>query len=174
MRDASQFGDSCPQPYVKNLSSGLTLPGNEDCLKLNVFPPIKPSKNLPVMVWIHGGGLLVDGSKDAQFIPIGLVKNDVIVVTFDYRLGKLVSFVSKELIAVLRWVKNNIQAFGGDLNNLTIFGESAGGRSITWLMILAAARGLFHGAIAERAGCLLNPSLKRNICKGVVKRETLI
>lgn len=169
-RDASQFGDSCPQPYVKNLSTGLALPGNEDCLKLNVFAPQKPGKDLPVMVWIHGGGLLVDGARDAQFTPINLVKNGVIVVTFDYRLGTLGFFASKELIveakakgetvgnygtmdqiAVLKWVKRNIAAFGGNPDNVTIFGESAGGRSVTWLMVSEAARGLFHRAIAESA-----------------------
>lgn len=169
-RDASQFGDSCPQPYVKNLSTGLALPGNEDCLKLNIFTPQKPGKDLPVMVWIHGGGLLVDGARDAQFTPINLVKNGVIVVTFDYRLGSLGFFASKELIAeakakgepvgnygtmdqiaVLKWVKRNIAAFGGNPNNVTIFGESAGGRSVTWLMVSDAARGLFHRAIAESA-----------------------
>jgi len=169
-RDASLFGDSCPQPFVKNLSAGLSLPGNEDCLKLNVFTPTKPGKNLPVMVWIHGGGMLVDGSRDAQFTPINLIKNGVIVITFDYRLGTFGFFASNELIAeakakgepvgnygtmdqiaVLKWVKNNIAAFGGDPNNVTIFGESAGGRSVTWLMVSDAARGLFHKAIAESA-----------------------
>jgi para-nitrobenzyl esterase len=169
-RDASQFGDSCPQPYIKNLSDGLTLPGNEDCLKLNVFTPKKLAQNLPVMVWIHGGGLFVDGSKDAQFTPINLIKNGVIVVTFDYRLGTLGFFAPHELIneaksngepvgnygvmdqiAVLQWVKKNIQEFGGDPNNVTIFGESAGGRSVTWLMVSDAAKGLFHRAIAESA-----------------------
>ncbi len=169
-RDASLFGDSCPQPFVKNLSAGLSLPGNEDCLKLNVFTPSKPGKNLPVMVWIHGGGMLVDGSRDAQFTPINLTKNGVIVITFDYRLGTFGFFASNELIAeakakgepvgnygtmdqiaVLKWVKNNIAAFGGDPSNVTIFGESAGGRSVTWLMVSDAARGLFHKAIAESA-----------------------
>lgn len=169
-RDASQFGDSCPQPYVKNLSTGLGLPGNEDCLKLNVFTPQNPGKDLPVMVWIHGGGLLVDGARDAQFTPIGLIKNGVIVVTFDYRLGTLGFFASRELIAeakakgepvgnygimdqiaALKWVKRNIAAFGGNPNNVTIFGESAGGRSVTWLMVSKPARGLFHKAIAHSA-----------------------
>jgi len=122
------------------------------------------------MVWIHGGGLLVDGARDAHFTPINLVKNGVIVVTFDYRLGSLGFFASKELIAeakakgepvgnygtmdqiaVLKWVKRNIAAFGGNPNNVTIFGESAGGRSVTWLMVSDAARGLFHRAIAESA-----------------------
>lgn len=169
-RDARQFGPSCPQPYVKNLSTGLNLPGDENCLHLNVFAPLKSSQNLPVMVWIHGGGMLVDGARDAQFTPINLTKNGVIVVTFDYRLGSLGFFASKELIeeakkngepvgnygtmdqiAVLKWVKKNIAAFGGDPNNVTIFGESAGGRSVTWLMVSDAARGLFHKAIAESA-----------------------
>ena len=170
LRDASQFGDVCPQPYVKNLSTGLALPGSEDCLKLNVFAPKNGGKDLPVMVWIHGGGLLVDGSRDPQFTPINLIKNNVIVVTFDYRLGTFGFFAPKELIeeakangepvgnygtmdqiAVLKWVKNNIAAFGGDPNSVTIFGESAGGRSVTWLMVSDAARGLFHKAIAESA-----------------------
>ena len=169
-RDASKFGDVCPQPYVKNLSTGLNTPGNEDCLHLNVFAPTQNLKNLPVMVWIHGGGMLVDGARDAQFTPISLIKNGVIVVTFDYRLGSLGFFANKELIeqakangepvgnygtmdqiAVLKWVKKNIAAFGGDPNNVTIFGESAGGRSVTWLMVSDAARGLFHRAIAESA-----------------------
>ncbi|WP_162784578.1 carboxylesterase family protein [Polynucleobacter necessarius] len=169
-RDTSQFGDVCPQPYVKNLSTGLRAPGNENCLHLNVFTPTQNAKNLPVMVWIHGGGMLVDGARDAQFTPINLIKNGVIVITFDYRLGSLRFFASKELIkeakargepvgnygtmdqiAVLKWVKKNIAAFGGDPNNVTIFGESAGGRSVTWLMVSDSARGLFHRAIAESA-----------------------
>ncbi len=62
IRDASKFGDACPQQYIKNLSDGLGLPGSEDCLKLNVYAPTKSGKNLPVMVWIHGGGLIVDGA----------------------------------------------------------------------------------------------------------------
>ncbi|HAT39439.1 MAG TPA: hypothetical protein DCW35_05565 [Polynucleobacter sp.] len=89
MRDASKFGDSCPQMYVKNLSTGLGLPGNEDCLNLNVFTPQKPGKDLPVMVWIHGGALQTDSAKDPLYVPINLVKNGVIVVTLDYRLGSL-------------------------------------------------------------------------------------
>ena len=169
-RDASKFGDSCPQMYVKNLSTGLGLPGNEDCLKLNVFAPQKPGKELPVMVWIHGGALQTDGAKDPLYAPINLVKNGVIVVTFYYRLGSLGFFASKELIeeakakgepvgnygtmdqiAVLKWVKRNIAAFGGNPNNVTIFGESAGARSVTWLMVSDAAKGLFHRAIAQSA-----------------------
>ena len=150
-RDASKFGESCPQQYIKNLSDGLGLPGSEDCLKLNVYGPVKPGKNLPVMVWIHGGGLIVDGARDPQFTPINLIKNGVIVVTVDYRLGSLGFFATKELIeeakakgesvgnygtmdqiASLKWVKRNIQAFGGDPNNVTIVGQTARCRRVTW------------------------------------------
>lgn len=170
VRDASKFGESCPQQYIKNISTGLGLPGSEDCLKLNVYAPVNPGKNLPVMVWIHGGGLIVDGTRDPQFTPINLIKNGVIVVTVEYRLGSLGFFATKELIeeakvkgepvgnygtmdqiASLQWVKKNIEAFGGDPNNVTIFGQSAGGRSVTWLMVSDAARGLFHRAIAQSA-----------------------
>lgn len=170
VRDASQFGHTCPQLDLKNEDIGLGLPGNEDCLTLNVFAPQKASKNLPVMVWIHGGGLQLDGARDPLFVPINLVKNDVIVVTFDYRLGALGFFASQELIAeakangepvgnygtmdqiaVLKWVKRNIAAFGGNPDNVTIFGESAGARSVTWLMVSDAARGLFDRAIAQSA-----------------------
>jgi para-nitrobenzyl esterase len=170
MRDASQYGPSCPQPFIKNLSAGLALPGDEDCLKLNVFAPRHSGKNLPVMVWFHGGGLIVDGARDPQFMPVNLVKNGVIVVTIDFRLGSLGFFAPKELIqeakakgepvgnygtmdqiAALQWVKKNIAAFGGDANNVTIFGQSAGARSVTWLMVTDAAKGLFHKAIAQSA-----------------------
>jgi len=170
IRDASKFGDACPQPFIKNLSAGLDLPGNEDCLKLNVYLPSHSAKNLPVMVWIHGGGLFVDGARDPQFTPIKLVDNGVIVVTIDYRIGSLGFFAPKALIeeakskgetvgnygtmdqiAALKWIKNNIKAFGGDPDNVTIFGQSAGGRSVTWLMVSDAAKGLFHKAIAQSA-----------------------
>ncbi|HAT38985.1 MAG TPA: hypothetical protein DCW35_02305 [Polynucleobacter sp.] len=98
VRDASQFGSACPQQYIKNLSDSLGLPGSEDCLKLNVYGPAKPGKNLSVMVWIHGGGLIVDEARDPQFTKINLVKNGAIVVMVDYRLGSLGFFASKELI----------------------------------------------------------------------------
>ena len=167
-RDASKFGNACPQPLVKNLTDGLA-PGNEDCLTLNVFTP-QLGKNLPVRVWIHGGGLISGSGKEADFTPTNLIKNGVIVVTFDYRLGKFGFFAPKELIEeakakgepvgnygtmdqieALKWVKNNIQSFGGDPKNVTIFGETAGGRSVTWLMVSEAAKGFFHKAIAESA-----------------------
>lgn len=168
-RDASKFGQACIQPAIKGMNEEL-VPGTEDCLKLNVYTPNPANKDLPVMVWIHGGGLFVGSSTEPYYKPIALVKEGVVVVTLDYRLGKLGFFSPKELaeeaqrhnepfgnygtmdqIAALKWVKKNIQQFGGNPNNVTIFGESAGGRSVTWLMSSPATKGLFHKAIAESA-----------------------
>jgi para-nitrobenzyl esterase len=168
IRDASHFGQACMQPMVEGLNPEL-VPGSEDCLKLNVYAP-KSGKNLPVMVWIHGGALLTGSAVEPYYKPVALVEQGVVVVTFDYRLGKLGFFAPKALaeeaarndepvgnygimdqIAALKWVRDNITAFGGDPGNVTIFGESAGGRSVTWLMTSPAARGLFHRAIAESA-----------------------
>lgn len=166
LRDASRFGESCIQPWIQNLNNEL-VPGSEDCLKLNVYAP-KGAKNRPVMVWFHGGGLLEGSSREPYYIPKGLVAEDVIVVTVDYRLGRFGFFAPKELIEEakknnepvanygimdqiqsLKWVRDNIASFGGDPNNVTIFGQSAGGRSVTWLMTSPASKGLFHKAIAQ-------------------------
>lgn len=168
IRDASRYGEACIQPLVKGLNSEL-IPGTEDCLKLNVFAP-KAGKNLPVMVWFHGGGLIEGSASEPYYQPVGLTREGAIVVTVDYRIGKLGFFAPKVLadeakakgepvgnygtmdqIQSLKWVRDNIAAFGGDPNNVTIFGQSAGGRSVTWLMISPAAEGLFHKAIAQSA-----------------------
>lgn len=166
VRDASRFGEACMQPLITGLTSEL-VPGSEDCLKLNVFAP-KDAKNLPVMVWIHGGGLLTGSATEPYYEPVGLVAEGVVVVSFDYRLGRLGFFAPKELvdeatkngepfgnygimdqIQALKWVRDNIAGFGGDPSNVTIFGQSAGGRSVTWLMTSPAAEGLFHKGIAQ-------------------------
>ena len=165
IRDASKFGEACIQPLVSGLNSEL-VPGSEDCLKLNVYTP-KAAKNLPVMVWFHGGGLVEGSASEPYYEPVGLIKEGVLVVTVDYRIGKLGFFAPKELaeeakqrgepvgnygtmdqIHSLKWVQDNIAAFGGDPDNVTIFGQSAGGRTVTWLMTSPAAKGLFHKAIA--------------------------
>jgi para-nitrobenzyl esterase len=151
-RKTSAFSPTCAQA--------------EDCLYLNVYEPAdaKQGDRLPVMVWIHGGaflfgaGSLYDGSQFAR--------RGVIVVTVNYRLGRAGWFAHPSLtaenpkgllgnyglmdqIAALRWVKDNIGAFGGDRKNVTIFGESAGAISINYLMLAPEAKGLFAKAIAE-------------------------
>ncbi|MFM7123558.1 MAG: carboxylesterase family protein, partial [Fluviibacter sp.] len=134
IRDASKFGEACIQPLVSGLNSEL-VPGSEDCLKLNVYTP-KAAKNLPVMVWFHGGGLVEGSASEPYYEPVGLIKEGVLVVTVDYRIGKLGFFAPKELaeeakqrgepvgnygtmdqIHSLKWVQDNIAAFGGDPDN---------------------------------------------------------
>ena len=155
--EATQFGSECTQ------AGG----GSENCLFLNVFTPPAASGNgggpgLPVMFWIHGGGL-TEGSSDA-YIPKWLVKNGVIVVTMNYRLGYL-GFLAQSAIDAenhlkgnyglmdqqfaLKWVRRNIAAFGGDPHRVTIFGESAGGQSVYANLASPLVAGLFSGAIAE-------------------------
>lgn len=160
--EATQFGSKCTQ------AGG----GSEDCLFLNVFTPKSASGNgggpgLPVMFWIHGGGL-VNGSSD-PYDPKWLVKNGVIVVTINYRLGYLGFFAQSAIDAeghrkgnyglmdqqfALKWVRRNIAAFGGDPHRVTIFGESAGGQSVYANLASPLAAGLFSGAIAESGSYL--------------------
>lgn len=123
----------------------MKMVGSEDCLHLNVYTPHLPKqsadKKLPVMIWVHGGGFMA-GSGDSDFYsPEYIVQEDVIVVTINYRLGAL-GFLYlpqegisgnaglKDQVLAFKWVNENIEKFGGDPNNVTLFGESAGGSSI--------------------------------------------
>ena len=138
---------------------------SEDCLYLNIVTPKNLKSKLPVMFWIHGGGYRY-GNGSGSYLNKDLVLNDVIVVTINYRLGSLGYFAHPALtkesnnnssgnygtldqIHALKWVKENIEAFGGDSNNVTIFGESAGGHSVRQLMSTPLSKGLFHKAIAQ-------------------------
>jgi len=175
VRDATGFGAHCPQVATPYGRPSMT----EDCLFLNVFTPANTNEGrphlLPVMFWIHGGGLVV-GESDG-YDPRNLVAQDVIVVTINYRLGEL-GFLSHSALAAespngasgnyglldqqaaLRWVQRNIRAFGGDPDNVTIFGESAGGLSVQSQLASPLAAGLFHKAIVESgAYSLVQPSL---------------
>lgn len=140
-------------------------PQSEDCLTLNVRTPDLNAK-LPVMVWIHGGAHQAGSSRDLFYESNTLARKGVVVVTINYRLGIFGYFAHPELsaesahgvsgnygtldqIAALEWVQRNIAAFGGDPDNVTIFGESAGGESVLHMMVSPLARGLFHKAIAQ-------------------------
>ena len=141
--------------------------GREDCLYLDIKKPNKPTKELlPVMFWIHGGGN-TSGLKDLYDFSDMVKNNNVIVVTINYRLGpfgwfthpsiqdlqlgldKSSNFGTLDIIAALEWVKSNIFLFGGDPNNVTIFGESAGGHNVLSLLVAKQAKGLFHKAISQ-------------------------
>lgn len=151
VKRARTLANACPQA-----SSNQTM--SEDCLYLNVWSPGLNDANRPVMVWIHGGGFRA-GSGDVD----GHVFADkgAVVVSINYRLGPLGFFSHPELstgeanfglldmVAALRWVQSNISAFGGDANNVTIFGVSAGGMAVNLLMASPHAKGLFHRAIAQ-------------------------
>jgi len=157
---ATQPGNVCTQPN----GPGRTI-GSEDCLTLNVYvPDVEPPEDgFPVMVWIHGGGLVTGSGSGYDPTPI-VEKGNVIVVTINYRLGYLGFFGHPAIEAenhlkanyglmdqqfALKWVKRNIKAFGGDDKQLTIFGESAGGQSVLANLASPAAAGLFRRAISE-------------------------
>uniref|UniRef100_H0ZYU4 Carboxylic ester hydrolase n=1 Tax=Taeniopygia guttata TaxID=59729 RepID=H0ZYU4_TAEGU len=170
VRDATSYPPMCLQDQVQgqNISDMITnrkekvpLRVSEDCLYLNVYTPVSTGKQekLPVLVWIHGGGLLVgaassyDGSAMAAF-------DNVVVVTIQYRLGIAGYFSTGDehargnwgyldQVAALRWIQENIMHFGGDPGSVTIFGESAGGISVSALVLSPLAKGLFHKAISE-------------------------
>lgn len=143
--------------------------GDEDCLYLNVFTPEKPQvgKQLPVMVWIHGGGFANGCGNQEWYGPDYLVPKGVILVSINYRLAAFgfLSFANtecpgnfglKDQSLGLKWVQQNISAFGGDPNNVTIFGESAGSASVHYQVLSPLSRGLFQKAIAQSA-CSINP-----------------
>jgi|APTNR8051073442_1049403.scaffolds.fasta_scaffold00055_52 para-nitrobenzyl esterase len=167
VRDATKDCADCPQ----RAWPGSTAVQSEDCLFLNVWTPASATKKskLPVMFWIHGGGFTGGSGSGPGSSGSAFAKQGVILVTINYRLGRLGHFafpaLSKEhpdeykgsyafmdQIAALKWVKQNIEAFGGDSKNVTIFGQSAGGVAVHSLLTIPAAKGLFHKAILESSG----------------------
>ena len=164
-RSAEDYGHSCPQrsppEHVLPSSRGATT--SEDCLTLNVWTPTqRPQQAMPVMVWIHGGGNSTGTSAQTYYDGTAFARDGVVLVSFNYRLGalgffthpatKAANFGLQDQLAALRWVKQNIKAFGGDPGNVTVFGESAGGTDILTLMTTRKAAGYFHKAIVESAG----------------------
>ncbi|MDA7786769.1 carboxylesterase family protein [Gammaproteobacteria bacterium] len=154
------------------------LTGSEDCLYLDIKTPKKKSSELlPVMFWIHGGGN-TSGLKDLYDYSTMVNRHDVIVVTINYRLGafgwfthpsiqgnqegldKASNFGTLDIIQALKWVNENIELFGGDSNNITIFGESAGGHNVLSLMVAPQAKGLFQKAISQ-SGYTTSTSIQR-------------
>jgi para-nitrobenzyl esterase len=158
-------------------------PINEDCLYLNVWSTAKSkSAKQPVFLWIYGGGLSSGSANCAIYDGEEMAKKGVIFVSINYRVGVLGFMAHPELskesgynasgnygildqIAALRWVKKNIAAFGGDPNNVTIAGQSAGAFSVTALIASPLAKGLFHKAIPQSGGLLANMLLSQNLAK---------
>ncbi len=179
-RVATQFAERCVQLSTRlnsneGIEPGLIL-GSEDCLYLDVYAPpdamekAAAGQKLPVMAWIHGGSNVWGDSKSYDGSRLAM-NEDVIIVSVQYRLGpfgyfahpairasaenaedEAASFAILDLIASLRWVRDNIEAFGGDAGNVTIFGESAGGQNVAALLASPLAKGLFHKAIIQSGG----------------------
>ena len=181
VRAMDRYGNVCMQP--KLLALAEPAPMSEDCLTLNVWAP-KDARKAAVMVWIHGGAFIEGSGAQALYEGTELSRQGVIVVTLNYRLGDFGFFAHPELkgetnfgladqIAALRWVKQNIAGFGGDPQNVTIFGESAGGSSVNYLMISPEARGLFQKAMAESGGAQAHPQTLHELeqeCAGRAKQ----
>ena len=179
VRAATEYAHDCMQLPFPSDAAPLGTPPAEDCLYVNVWAPEKPaSAKLPVMFWIHGGGFVNGGSSPSVYDGSAFARRGVVLVSLNHRLGRFGFFAHPALtkespneplgnygyldqIAALRWVRDNVAAFGGDPGNVTIFGESAGGGSVNTLLASPLARGLFHKAIVEsgggRAGGLMQP-----------------
>lgn len=163
MRSAKAHGSICHQ---YNFITRIKEKGSEDCLYLNVYTPnVNPKQPLPVMFWIHGGAFCCGSGNDDIYGPDFLIRNGVVIVTINYRL-EVVGFLCldteevpgnagiKDQVAALRWVNKNIANFGGDPNNVTIFGQSAGASCATYHCISPMTKGLFKRAIAQSGCCI--------------------
>jgi para-nitrobenzyl esterase len=177
VRSATEFGSRCMQGRIYS-DMVFRDPGiSEDCLTLNVWTSAPSAEaKLPVMVWIHGGGFIAGASSEPRQDGEALARRGVVVVSMNYRLSIFGFLVLPELaaeshrkasgnyglldqVAALEWVHRNIAAFGGDPDNVTIFGESAGSFSVSALMASPAAKGLFHKAIGESGAAFSNSGL---------------
>ncbi len=170
VRQAKEFGAIAPQNQLPGaeIMSNLIIdePQSEDCLFLNIWTPGLDRARRPVMVWIHGGAFIIGSGSQTMYRKNTLVpRGNVVLVSINYRMGALGFMNLKEItagkipatgceglmdqIAAIEWVRNNIEAFGGDPDSITIFGESAGGMSVGCLMGMPSARGKFHKGILE-------------------------
>ncbi len=169
-RDATKFGNDCWQARSNSDPARSNQPMSEDCLTVSVWAPEHvPAGGAPVMFWIHGGGFMQGSSSQPGLDGSALARRGVVLVSFNYRLGRFGFFAHPALmaeaagaptgnwglmdqVAALRWVKRNIAAFGGNPDRITLFGQSAGGASVAQLMLDPEVRGLFAGAIIQSSG----------------------
>jgi len=181
--DATKYGHCAFQAYSQLEEwFGKLQPESEDCLNLNIWTPAADSKKRPVMFWIHGGAFTIGGGIDPIYDGSALAQQgDVVVVTINYRLGmfgylyvpgETVNVGQFDQILALEWVRDNIEFFGGDPNNVTIFGESAGGYAVVTLSAMPAAKGLFHRVIAQSAP-FIDPSINDITTKKLMRKFAL-
>ncbi|MFF6841721.1 carboxylesterase/lipase family protein [Streptomyces tanashiensis] len=162
VRDCTAFGAVAPQS-AELPGSPMWSPGDEDILTVNVWTPAPDGGSLPVLVWIHGGAYTFGSSAQPDFDGDALARAGLVVVTLNYRLGFEgfghiaasggTSYPDNrgllDQVAALRWVRENIAAFGGDPGNVTVAGQSSGAASVACLMVMDRARGLFHHAVVH-------------------------
>jgi para-nitrobenzyl esterase len=188
---ATRFGPACMQPESRPMQISRAEM-NENCLYLNVWTPsVNVGQGAPVMVWIHGGSFITGAGSQLGYDGTRLAMRGVVVVTINYRMGVFGYMAHPELsaespnhtsgnyalldqMAALRWVRDNIAAFGGDPRNITVFGESAGASSIAYIMASPLANGLFDKAILESPGLLMTaePELRRDY-RGITNMEAV-
>ena len=167
-RDATRYAADCMQlPFPSDAAPLGTAPA-EDCLYANVWRPagVKAGAKLPVLVWIYGGGFVNGGSSPPTYSGAALARQGIMVVSFNYRLGRFGTFAHPAIagtprevdfglldqLAALRWVQRNVASFGGDPRAVTIIGESAGGMSVHAMLTSPAAKGLFRAAVVQSGG----------------------
>ncbi|EAX91290.1 Carboxylesterase family protein [Trichomonas vaginalis G3] len=190
VRDATQFAKIPSQKDFKGFYEKEFFPNgkpenSEDCLYLNVWaPPVNPEKKYPVMFWIHGGSYEAGFSHGIEFDGDNIAKKECILVTTEYRLN-VFGFLAHpileadgqksgnqalyDLILSLQWVQDNIEAFGGDKSNVTVFGQSAGAMLTQILLVSPMAANLFHKAILQSGGGYMVAPFLRNTYKDIVK-----
>ncbi|XP_046679564.1 esterase E4-like [Homalodisca vitripennis] len=211
VRNASTEQSPCLQQLVLIEAVRDVVSGSEDCLYLSVFTPdVNPSTKLPVIVYIHGGAYMGMSSEKFRYGPELLLDKDVVLVTFSYRIG-IIGFMTteddvipgnfhmKDQLMALKWVKENIAQFGGDVDSITLFGESSGAASTHLHTVSPASKGLFHRAIihsgsglcpwgyaepgvlkkraavvAELVGCPFSPSKDFLACLQKLPGETIV
>ncbi len=173
VRDATQLGNRSPQAPIAGIMQAEIVAidtasaMSEDCLYLNLWTPgLKDGGKRPVMLWLHGGGFTQGSGGSVRYDGTNLAhRHDVVLITINHRLNAFGHLYLAELggekyadsgncgvldiVAALRWVRDNIHEFGGDPNNVTIFGQSGGGAKVTTLMAMPSAKGLFHRAICQ-------------------------
>jgi len=170
VRQVRAYGADCMQRPFPHDDAPLTTEPAEDCLYANLWRPLQAQGRLPVLVWIHGGGFVNGGGSPPSYAGAALAKQGVLVFSFNYRLGRFGTFAHPQLsradadhgalanygfmdqIAALHWVQRNIAAFGGDPDNVTVMGESAGGMSVHALLTSPQAQGLFQRAVILSGG----------------------
>ncbi|MFX1376281.1 MAG: carboxylesterase/lipase family protein [Promethearchaeota archaeon] len=178
--DATKFGPCSFQGYTQLEEwFGKLEPESEDCLTLNIWTPAADDEKRPVLFWVHGGAFIMGAGSHEIYDGLALAKRgNLVVVTINYRLGALgflyipdftINAGILDQSLALNWVHDNIEAFGGDPDNITIFGESAGGYSVLTLPVMSSAKGLIRRVIAQSAPAI-SPEVSERSTKGILRK----